>query len=331
MGRPWDIPEPIVKSFESRLHEKTYILDVNLRRRQLNTMQRIALALKRKAIIDEIGRLKHSLTLPREGQKGFQPVSAKYFVNIKDAKKRLSQGAGVSIRTLEKAEAILDKGSETLKRRVFEGKTSISHAYTKIKRQERHANPRPLPEGIFDLFYADPPWPHYLKLRGSPDAHYDTMSLEDICNLEVDGVRIQDKIADDAMLFLWATNPHLEDAFKVIEAWGFTYKTDMVWVKDKWGTGYYLRGQHELLLFAERGDMPTPLEETRPSSVLYAPVREHSRKPDEVYDIIECLYPNRRYLELFARPEVRRPNWTYWGLESRPAASSFLANSESRE
>jgi len=84
-------------------------------------------------------------------------------------------------------------------------------------------------------------------------------------------------------------------------------------VKDKWGTGYYFRGQHEVLLIATKGDIPPPVEEVRVSSVLHAPVREHSRKPDEVYDIIEKMYPNRRYLELFARNP--REGWTSWGLE----------------
>jgi len=215
--------------------------------------------------------------------------------------------------TLEKIKNILESGDSELIQRVKEGKTSPSHAHTKIKRRQKHLDPPPLPEGIFDVILADPPWPYYLPLRGAPDAHYKTMSIEDICNLEVEGVSIQEKIADDSILFLWSTNPQLKVALGVIESWGFTYKTNLVWVKDKIGTGYYVRGKHELLLIATKGDIPPPVEEVRPSSVLHAPVREHSRKPDEVYDIIETLYPNRRYLELFARNP--RENWTSWGLE----------------
>ena len=226
---------------------------------------------------------------------------------------------GVSGRTLEKAEDIVEVAEadpETfgdILKDVDSGKTSISHAHTKIKRRQKHIDPPSLPEGIFDIILADPPWPYYLPLRGAPDAHYKTMSLEDICSLEVEGVSIQEKIADNAILFLWATNPQNKVAHRVIESWGFTYVTNMAWVKDRWGTGYYLRGKHELLLIAKRGDIPPPIEEVRPSSVLNAPVREHSRKPDEVYDMIEKMYPNRRYLELFARN--RREGWTAWGLE----------------
>lgn len=232
----------------------------------------------------------------------------------------IARTLGVSGRHLEKAEDIVEAAEvdpETfgdILKRVDSGKTSISHAHTKINRRRKHIDPPALPEGIFDVIYADPPWPYYLPLRGAPDAHYKTMSIEDICNLEVDGVSIKKKIADNAILFLWATNPQLKIALRVIESWGFIYLTNMVWAKDRWGTGYYLRGKHELLLFAKRGDIPPPVEEVRPESILHAPVREHSRKPDEVYNIIETLYPNRQYLELFARNV--REGWTSWGLET---------------
>jgi N6-adenosine-specific RNA methylase IME4 len=134
------------------------------------------------------------------------------------------------------------------------------------------------------------------------------MPTEKICKLRIPS-------ADDAVLFLWATNPTLPDALKVMGCWGFTYRTNLAWVKDKIGTGFYFRAQHELLLLGIKGKMPAPLEENRPPSVLFSPVREHSRKPDEVYALIEKMYPNRKYLELFARSEEKRKDWTYWGLE----------------
>ncbi|MEM2857302.1 MAG: MT-A70 family methyltransferase, partial [Candidatus Nitrosocaldaceae archaeon] len=93
------------------------------------------------------------------------------------------------------------------------------------------------------------------------------------------------------------------------------YKTNMVWVKDRIGTGYYVRNKHELLLIAVKGDIPIPLEDRRPESVIVAERKgEHSRKPDIIYDIIERMYPNCSYLELFAR-EKRRENWGAYGLD----------------
>lgn len=208
--------------------------------------------------------------------------------------------------TREKIKTILESGDSKLIQRVKEGKTSPSHAHTKIKRRQKHIGPPPLPEGIFDVVLADPPWQYYLPLRGAPDAHYPTMTQEDIVELEL-------PVADDSILFIWATNPQLENALDVVREWGFAYKTNLVWVKDKIGTGYYVRGKHELLLIATKGKIPPPIEENRFPSVLYAPREEHSAKPDEVYHYIEVMYPNRRYLELFARNP--REKWTSWGLE----------------
>lgn len=84
-------------------------------------------------------------------------------------------------------------------------------------------------------------------------------------------------------------------------------------MKDKFGTGFYFRGQHELLLFGVKGDIHPPEESSRLPSILHAPVRGHSEKPEEVYYIIEKMYPNRRYLELFARK--KREGWEAWGNE----------------
>jgi len=171
---------------------------------------------------------------------------------------------------------------------------------------EKHSPP--LPKGPFDIIYADPPWEYEFSLspRGDPKRHYDTMSVDEICALKIPTTK-------NAILFLWATNPKLEEALKVIEAWGFQYRTNLVWVKDKIGTGYYFRGQHELLLVAKRGETSVPLEELRFSSVLEAPRKRHSEKPDAVYELIERMYPSRKYVELFARNA--RQGWESWGID----------------
>ena len=167
--------------------------------------------------------------------------------------------------------------------------------------------PGPLPEGEYSLIYADPPWRYHVKhLRGNPEKYYASMGTEEICALEV-------PVAEDAVLFLWTTNAHLEDALKVMKAWGFQYKTNIAWVKDKFGTGFYVRGQHELLLIGIKGDTHPPEQPNRPPSILNAPIREHSQKPEETYEIIEQMYPNSRFLELFARNG--REGWESWGNE----------------
>lgn len=165
-----------------------------------------------------------------------------------------------------------------------------------------------LPLGRYDVVYADPPWKYDFSRSDSRsiEAHYPTMSVEKISDLKV-------PVAKDAVLFLWATSPKLREALTVMNAWNFEYKTSMVWVKDKVGMGYYSRGQHELLLIGTRGEISVPAPAKRRDSVIFAPVGNHSEKPEIVYEIIESMYPGRNYLELFARS--KREGWTAWGLE----------------
>jgi N6-adenosine-specific RNA methylase IME4/ParB-like chromosome segregation protein Spo0J len=164
--------------------------------------------------------------------------------------------------------------------------------------------------GKFAVIYADPPW----RLEvGLPDRaaenHYPTMLLEDICALPV-----ADIAHEDAILFLWVTAPKLYDSMRVIDAWGFTYRTCMVWAKDKFGLGYYVRNQHEHLLICKRGEIPTPPESARCSSLVEAPRLEHSAKPDIFYEIIDEMYPGLRKIELFSRSP--RNGWETWGNQA---------------
>jgi len=184
---------------------------------------------------------------------------------------------------------------------------SSFYQWTHQSNKQKETITSPLPQGEFNVIYADPPWRYNVShLRGNPEKYYPTMTVEEICNLKV-------PCSEDTVLFLWATNPMLEDALKVMEAWGFQYKTNMVWVKDRFGTGFYVRGQHELLLIGVKGNVHAPEESNRVSSVLHAPIKEHSEKPLEVYEVIEKMYPNAHYLELFARQ--KRQGWEVWGNE----------------
>jgi N6-adenosine-specific RNA methylase IME4 len=105
----------------------------------------------------------------------------------------------------------------------------------------------------------------------------------------------------------------LPEALKVIEAWGFTYRSGFSWHKDKRGTGYYNRNQHEHLLVATRGKIPAPAPNARVSSVIAAPRGRHSEKPAAAYELIERAFPALPKIELFAR--ARRDGWEAWGNE----------------
>jgi N6-adenosine-specific RNA methylase IME4 len=200
-------------------------------------------------------------------------------------------------------------------RDALRAKTKEARRAERIERLVESSRPSAaLPDRRFPVLLADPPW-HFENFaeasgsHGSPLDHYATMATEAICALPVG-----DLATEAAVLFLWVTNPHLiPDAVQVLRAWGFEYKTNICWVKDKTGVGFYVRNKHELLLIATRGDMPTPAPADRPSSVIEAPRREHSRKPDEVYSIIEHMFPGLPRVELFAR--TRRVGWEVWGAE----------------
>jgi N6-adenosine-specific RNA methylase IME4 len=169
--------------------------------------------------------------------------------------------------------------------------------------------------GKHAVLYGDPPWQYEHPLMGgsnrSIENHYPTMTLDEICALPV-----ADIAHTDAVLFMWATNPKLYECMKVLDAWGFEYRTDMVWVKDKIGMGYYVREKHESLLIARRGDMPVPTTDHRPDSVVEAPRLEHSAKPPVFYDLLDRMYPGVRKIELFGRNCAGRELWTFWGNQA---------------
>jgi N6-adenosine-specific RNA methylase IME4 len=174
-----------------------------------------------------------------------------------------------------------------------------------------------LPRGKFACILADPAWTfrtYSAKGEGrSASQHYDVMSLVDIKAMPV-----QRAAADDCWLFLWATTPHLSQAFEVMQAWGFKYSTvGFVWVKKTKhgklhvGMGYTTRQNAELVLIGRRGKPKRLSRSVR--QIVVAKRREHSRKPDQVHARIEefCAGPR---LELFARE--RRKGWRAWGNET---------------
>jgi N6-adenosine-specific RNA methylase IME4 len=172
-----------------------------------------------------------------------------------------------------------------------------------------------LPAGKFAVLLADPPWQYDFSPTDAARAienHYPTLTADEIACLEdADGRPVADLAADDAVLYMWATNPKVAEALTVIEGWGFRYVTNLAWVKDRIGMGYWARQRHELLLVATRGEMAPPPEHLRPDSVIEAPRRAHSEKPDAVHEFIEAIWPDVPKVELFAREA--RDGWAVFG------------------
>jgi len=295
-------PKYELKTFPNKLVEKKFVIEVNLKRRHLNDFQKTELAIPLEQIERELAKQRHE---EQRGENGrYQPLSSNELEGGQ-ARDIVAKAAGISPTTYHRAKTVTQKGSEQLKQKVRKGKTSINAAYIQINRAEKHKNTPVLPDGKFDVIYADPPWKYDFCLEGDPRQHYQVVSTQEICELQIPAV-------NDAILFLWATNPKLEDALRVIKAWGFKYKTNLVWVKNRKGPGYYFQSKHELLLVAKRGEIPPPTGANRPPSVLVIDQQQHSQKPTELYNLIETMYPNRKYLELFATE--KREKWTSWGL-----------------
>ena len=120
--------------------------------------------------------------------------------------------------------------------------------------------------------------------------------------------------SQDAVLLLWGTSPMLPECLEVMKAWGFQYKSSFVWDKVKMGLGYWARIKHEFLLIGIKGIVAPPKPENRYSSIIHQKKTKHSEKPEKVYRMIEKMFPNFRYLELFARKQYNK-KWTVWGDE----------------
>ena len=170
------------------------------------------------------------------------------------------------------------------------------------------------PKGRYGVILADPPWRFLTRGKLGPKAApYAVMSLVDLCRLPVWSLA-----ADDAVCVLWTIQTHMDQALTLMTSWGFRYKTMGAWAKTsstglKWsfGTGFIFRCSAEFYIVGTKGKPQQTVKDVR--NLIVAPVREHSRKPDQMHKNLERLYPKAAKLELFAT--ARRPGWSSWGNE----------------
>jgi len=287
-----------------------YVIEAAIRRRQLSPSQRAALAVEledywqaraeaRRRSRANLAGFAERATLPARGR----------------SRDWAAQRVGTSPRMIQHA-ATVKAADRELFAQVKAGLLPVHKAAGRVRRAQRDRElpeAPPLPEGPFELIYADPPW----QLGGAdsnraPENHYPTLRLEEIAALEPPA-------AQDAILFLWAVACLFPQALEVMAAWGFEYRTNLVWVKDRIGLGAWVRHRHEHLLIGTRGRFSPPEPQLRPDSVIAAKRRRHSQKPDCVYERLERMCPRVSKLELFARQA--RPGWVAWGKEAPAAAA----------
>jgi N6-adenosine-specific RNA methylase IME4 len=188
----------------------------------------------------------------------------------------------------------------------------------------------PIPSGQFDIIVVDPPWAYGSAMTagkpGSAELQYKTIGNNGKEISRRTGAGIQGIInsfpvplvaASKSALYLWTTNPKLPFAFAVMEAWGYTYKTTLTWVKttrtgevSRGGMGWFYRGATEHVLMGTKGGLGIPANRRLPN-VIMAPTSGHSVKPNVFYDLIEDCHPGLEYLDVFSRRN--RPGWTVWG------------------
>ncbi len=200
--------------------------------------------------------------------------------------------------------------------------------------------------GLFDVVVLDPPWQFDDRnTRGAAERHYPTMSFEEIHSLPLESITNP----NGSHLFCWTTAAHLGEALQHVEKWGFSYKQYVVWTKTKAvrtelvgdlkiihrlidveiddpvplriGLGHYWRHVTEIALFATRGKGVSPLTHGYPNQ-FFAPLQEHSQKPELFQDMVERFSPGRTRLEIFARRE--RPGWITVGNEVATSLTSLL-------
>jgi N6-adenosine-specific RNA methylase IME4 len=193
--------------------------------------------------------------------------------------------------------------------------TEIKQTRRAEREQELAAKQAALPTRRYGVIAADSewqfdPWSRETGMDRAADNHYPTSTLEAIKSRDVASIA-----ADDCVLFLWATAPMLPHALSVMEQWGFSYRSNYVWLKNHVGTGYWNRNAHEHLLIGVRGNIPAPAPGTQWDSVVEAPVGEHSAKPQIFMEMIEEYYPNLPRIELNCRGPAR-PGWDAWGNEA---------------
>lgn len=304
-----------------------FIVSKNVKRRHLDPSQRAMVAadllpmFEGEARARRLAGLEHGRNRPREGK---PPAGGHRATAAKDAAKAVHVGE----RSVERAKAVSERSPE-LAEKVRAGEVSLKAAERQVRQREQRAAIAQYvpPVGEYSVIVADPPWQY--DARAEDDTHrgrvgYPTMSTDEVCAMRVPAAR-------DCILFLWVTNSFLADGSgaRVVEAWGFEPKTVWTWRKvskggePRLGAGNWGRGGTEHLIVAVKGK-PTGHDFAKVANCFDAELREHSRKPDELYKRIELCCPHPAKLEMFAREP--RAGWTTSGAEGE----LFAAESEKK-
>jgi len=293
-----EVPCKIIAGLETAEQIEEYVIKDNLLRRHLKPEQRAI--------------LEYELYKVKEKKQGARTDTLSHDATKLDIYAELARDVGQNRATIARH---IQYAKEVEKKPELKTK-KVNVVLRKIKHQKQTEEIKELkpPEGKFNVIVIDPPWGDGAEY--DPDGfrgpgNYPKMTMDEIKAIHLPA-------DDDCVLWLWGIDLFLKETLEVIEAWGFERKATLIWVKDKFGLGNWLRNQHEYCFLCIKGK---PLfNGDAISSVLNAPRRKHSEKPDEFYGLVEKAAPYKAKLDYFARKE--REGWVCYGDEVKGASSN---------
>jgi N6-adenosine-specific RNA methylase IME4 len=312
------------KTFKDENAVKEWMINNQFGRRNLSNYQRSVLALQLEDVFSARAKENLKTNINNSNNMPF-PKSEKAQIEKVNSIKEVAKIAKVGHDTIAKVKKIEAVATPEVKAKLSTGEVSINQAYQEIKKEEKKAERvelieqqiedieqglLPELEGLFDVVSVDPPWPYEGESKkvtsfdsvGRRVANpYPEMSIEDIKKIEM-------PLMDDSVVLLWTTHKFLPDAFEILKEWGMNYKATLVWNKEKIGMGAWFRMQCEFCLVGVKGK--PYWENTTFRDILNEPRREHSRKPDSFFEMIEKITLGRR-LEYFSRE--KREGWEVFG------------------
>jgi len=307
----------INKEFDNEDEAKEWMILNQFGRRNLSAYQRSVLALE----LEDVFRIKAK----EKQQEAGGAVRQKSDKAVIDTKKELSKVASVSHDTIAKVKKIQEKAPDEIKTKLSTGEISINAAYKEIKKEEKkeerinlikeqiqdiEKGNLPKLKGLYDVVSVDPPWNYegqskeitsFDSIGRRVSNPYPEMSTQEIKEIKL-------PLMENAIVFLWTTHKFLPDAFEILKEWGLEYKATIVWNKEKIGMGAWFRMQCEFCLLGVKGK--PYWDNTKHRDIFTETRREHSRKPDSFFDIVNEITLGRK-LEYFSRE--KRKGWDIFG------------------
>ena len=306
--------EPKTRKWNGKGSLVEFVLSMNLHRRHLTASQKGCVGTDVLPLLEAEAKARQATSGP--GVYGAKPHSPRLDEGVSGrSDTQAAKAVGVSRGYVADAKK-LKVEQPALYEEVRSGKKTIPEAKAAVKQAKKaavvekiHKEPSRPPAGPFRVIAIDPPWKY--GSRAEDITHRARNPYPDMSLSEIKALPISKLAHQDCIVWLWTTNAFMREAFECLDVWGFAPKTILTWVKDRMGTGDWLRGKTEHCLMAVRGRPVVTL--TNQTTALSAPMREHSRKPAEFYALVETLCPGNK-LEMFSRES--RTGWQAWGAES---------------